>query len=155
MIPEKIIDAAIESMGTQNEDGYERFIKEFETKQPVVLGYLFSDNMKLLTEKERNLLLYIVMVIRKSYLKTHNGQEPSPVSPDQLGEAEDKNWSQIEELQHLDFRKKLDVFFEKTPQEDLLAFVEDILSDDDEEIITKTAREYIFIAAKTIVDVWC
>ncbi len=155
MIPENIIEAAAESLGSQNEDGYERFIKEFETKQDLVLGYLFSDNLKLLTDEERNLLLYIVMVIRKAYLKANDGSEPRLVSIDELAEAEEKNWAKIEDNPNMEFRKKLDLFFEGTPQEDLLAFIEDILADDEEEIVSKAAREYIFVTAKTVVDLWC
>ncbi len=155
MIPEKIIEAAAESLGSQNEAGYEKYILEFKKKQPIVLGYLFSDNLKLLTDEERNLLLYIVMVIRKSYLKVNDGQEPRAINVDDISEAEEKNWSKIEDISNSDFRTKLDLFFENTPQEDLLAFIEDWLSDDEEEIVTKAAREYIFITAKTIVDLWC
>ncbi len=155
MIPEKVIEAAAESIGTQNEQGYDRLINDFKSKQPIVLAYLFSDNLKLLTDPERNLLLYIALVIRKSYLKVNDGQEPPPITEDEISDAEEKNWMKLDENPKTPFRQKLDVYFKQTPQEELLAFVEDLLTDEEEDIVSKPAREYIFITAKTIIDIWC
>lgn len=154
MIPENVIEAAAESIGSQTEEGFQKILDDFSQKQPIVLAYLFSENLNLLTEEERNILLYLVLVTRKSYLKM-NRYEPAPISEDDLENAEDKNWEKLKDNSSKDFRARLDVFFKGTPQEDLLAFFEDVLMDDDEETITKAGREYIFIGAKTVVDVWC
>ncbi len=154
MIPEQIIDSAAESIGSQTEEGYEKLLVEFEKKQPIVLAYIFSDNLNLLTGEERNLLLYLALVTRKAYMKS-NRYDPKSPTEDKLAEAEDKNWSKIVDSNTKDFRERLNPFFERTPQEDLLAFYEDILMDEEEESITKAGREYIFVAAKSIMDVWC
>ena len=53
------------------------------------------------------------------------------------------------------FRERLDVFFQDYFQEDLLAFVEDSLSEEEEEMVTKIGREPMFVALKTIIDCWC
>lgn len=154
MISEKTIEAAAESIGSQDEKGYQKILDGFKAKHPVVLAYLFSENLDLLTEEERHILLYLVLVTRKSYLK-ENRSEPSPVSEDMLGNAEDRNWTKLVDNNERDFRKRLDPFFEETKQEDLLAFYEDVLMDEEEETVTKAGREYIFVAAKTVADVWC
>jgi hypothetical protein len=154
MIPEKTIDAAAESIGSQDGAAYHKMLDDFKQKHPIVLAYLFSEGFSLLTDSERELLLYIVLVIRKAYRKVHR-HEPHPVSEQELGNAEENNWATMEGVAAKEFRERLNVFFEGTTQEDLLAFVEDLLLDEEEEIVTRAAREYIFIAAKSVVDVWC
>ncbi|MGB1216291.1 MAG: hypothetical protein ACPG5P_00360, partial [Saprospiraceae bacterium] len=132
-----------------------QMIEELKQRQPVVMAYLLSDNFYLLTEQEKDMLLYFALVIRKSYQKTNDGQEPEAISEDEMGNAEEANWARLEDSSAKTFRERLDIFFADTPQEDLLAFFEDVLIDDEEEITTKAGREYIFVAAKSIVDIWC
>ncbi|NJL73773.1 MAG: hypothetical protein HC892_00790 [Saprospiraceae bacterium] len=76
------------------------------------------------------------------------------LTEENLGEAEELNWELIENTNTRDFRKQLDVFFEHYPQEDLLAFVEDSLVDDDEFNVTAEGREIILVGLKTLIDVW-
>lgn len=154
MITEKTIESAAESIGSQDEASYQRLLEDFKRKQPIILAYIFSENLDLLTEGERNLLLYMILVVRKSYMK-ENRNEPKPVSEEKIAAAEDKNWEQLVDNNSKDFRERLNPFFEGTAQEDLLAFFEDVLMDEEEETVTKAGREYIFVAAKTIVDLWC
>ena len=47
----------------------------------------------------------------------------------------------------------MDVFFEDYAQEDMLAFVEDNLVEDEDSTITKEGREPIFVALKSVIDV--
>ena len=61
----------------------------------------------------------------------------------------------INEVTSKQFRDRLNVFFEKTSQEDLLAFIEDSLLEEEEELVTKVGREPMFIALKSIIDSWC
>ncbi len=153
MIEEKIIDIAAEQIGSQDESLFQGMIQQFKEAHPVVLAYIFSDNFKLLTSEESNLLLYIILVIRSS-IATSKGEEPPTVLAKDIDIAEEKNWELMNTTSSKKFRERLDIFFTNTPQEDLLAFIEDLLMDEEEEIITKAGREYIFIAAKTVVDIW-
>ncbi len=66
--------------------------------------------------------------------------------------AEDKNWEMLKDASGKHFRERLDVFFDAYPQEDLLAFAEDALVHDEEEMVSSEGREYVFIALKTIID---
>ncbi|HMN89044.1 MAG TPA: hypothetical protein PKE68_03425 [Saprospiraceae bacterium] len=48
---------------------------------------------------------------------------------------------------------RLNVFFDQYLQEDLLAFIEEALADDDDDpIVTKEAREGMFVVLKTLTD---
>lgn len=153
MIEETIIESAAESIGSQSEENYQKMLNNFKEKHPVILAYIFSKNLDLLTSEERHLLLYFVLVTRKAILKIQR-IEPPQVTAEQIAQAEDENWSKIVDNNSRDFRERLTPFFEQTKQEDLLAFFEDVLVDEEEEWVTKAGREYIFVGAKTIVDVW-
>jgi len=50
------------------------------------------------------------------------------------------------------FRERLDEFFEETKQEDLLAFIEDALLDDEESPVSKEGREPMFVTLKAVID---
>lgn len=68
-------------------------------------------------------------------------------------DAEEKNWELLEAgTSAQSFRERLDVFFEKTSQEDLLAFVEDALSDSEDGLTTKEGREVVFVFLKSVID---
>ena len=153
MIPEKVVESAAESVGGQTEEGYGKLMETFGQKQPIVLAYMMSENLNLLTDEERSLLVYLVLVTRKAAMKQFRN-EPGPVTEKMIEAAEDANWEKINDITSNDFRKRLDIFFKDTGQEEILAFYEDALMDDEEESITKAGREYIFVAAKTVADFW-
>ncbi len=154
MIEEQIIDQVAQTLSDFDEEQFTHAVLDFEKNHPVVLGYIFSENMSLLTDDEQSLLLYMMMVIRHSYINSNEGKDVRKVDEEEIVLAEERNWAIYGEPGG-NFQKRLNVFFEDTPQEDLLAFIEDMLADDEEEIATKAGREFIFIAAKTMVDIWC
>jgi len=47
----------------------------------------------------------------------------------------------------------LDIFFKDYPQEDLLAFAEDALTEDDDSPVTAEGREPMMVFLKTAIDV--
>jgi len=78
------------------------------------------------------------------------------VSEEQIGEAEEANYAILEASTSQKFRDRLNDFFEGSPQEDLLAFAEEAVLEDEDEadaLVSKEAREPIFVAVKTLVDV--
>lgn len=151
MITENQIDAAAEYIGEWDSPAFEGLVLEFSEEQPVVLGYVFSDSFKLLTDGERDLLLYLILVMYQAC--SQNGGTQSATA-DALAEAEDRNWALLVDNNTRDFRRRLNPFFEGTSQEDLLAFFEDILLEDEDENLTPAGREHIFVAAKSVLDVW-
>jgi hypothetical protein len=148
IVSETVIDAIVEEL--ENSD-FEKEVADFSKKQPVLISYIFSEDFELLTQDEREYMLYLLLVIFKSIEKT-NPKLP-PLSKNALEIAEERNWELMETVTANHFRDRLDVFFKTSNQEDLLAFVEDALVEDEDSNITKEGREPIFIALKTVIDV--
>ena len=99
---------------------------------------------------------YLSLIIWMSVVRENGATES--VSEDLIGDAEEKNYSILEASTSSNFRERLDTFFEGYPQEDLLAFAEEAVLEDEDDadsLVTKEGREPIFIAAKTVIDVLC
>jgi hypothetical protein len=150
IITEEIINDLLERFDNSDEV-YETAVETMEAEQPVLLGYLFSEEFEAFTQDEKEVLLYIATIIWAAVKET-NGSVPD-ITEKKLADAEEQNWAKLEHVTAQRFNERLDVFFENYPQEDLLAFVEDALADDDEDpIVTKEAREPMFVTLKTVID---
>lgn len=152
-ISEDAIEQAATSLNAEDA-GFEKAIDELEAEQPQVLGYFFAENTESFTQAEREYMLLLLLVVWRSIKNT--GVTPPLVSADELEEAEDRNWELVQDLPAKAFSDRLDVFFDNYPQEDLLAFLEDALSPDeeDDELVTKEGREALFVSLKSVVDCW-
>lgn len=149
-ISEQAIDQAAEALNA-SEIAFERAIQSLEQQQPAVLGYIFSEDFEAFTQEEREYALYLLLVCWNA-LGADAVQMPA-VTAEALVEAEERNWDLVQDLPNS--QDRLGVFFRDYPQEDLLAFLEDATSDDDDdEIVTKEGREALFIALKSILDCW-
>ena len=148
-ISEAIIDQVIDQLA-ETPDIYIQEIEILQAKYPVIIAYLFSESFRMLSQEEREFMLYLAMVILKS-IEREQGQLPA-ITEASLEGAEDQNWEQFQNAGGSTFRDKLNVFFENTPQEDLLAFLEDSLEEDEEQPITKEGKELIFVSLKSIID---
>lgn len=151
-ISEEIIDRVAEEIGG-SEEAFKEATIDLSMEQPNIAAYIFSDNFDLFTAAEKQYFLFLVLVVFKS-IKSEVEILPRTSAVD-LGKFEEKNWQQINEVTSKQFRDRLNVFFDNTPQEDLLAFVEDSLLEEEEELVTKVGREPMFIALKSIIDSWC
>lgn len=149
-VSEDVINGVIQGMSDAHFD-YSEAVLALQKEQPVLLGYLFSENFKLIADKEQEFTLYLLIVIWLS-CKEVNGELPQvPVKT--FEDVEEANWIEVTGEKERSFRKRLDVFFAETEQEDLLAFIEDALLDDSDETgVAPEAREPIFIYLKSIVD---
>jgi hypothetical protein len=155
-VSEEVIDATIDALEAFSDEQYEKQMEVFAEAQPVIFAWLFSEEFELLNEDENGYLQYLALIAWKS-IETVNGPIPA-VSEDEIGEAEENNYELLEGSSAKKFRDRLDPFFEGSAQEDLLAFAEEAVlesEDDPDSLVTKEAREPIFIALKTIVDVLC
>jgi hypothetical protein len=154
MISESTIEQVIEQFENQTID-FETSMRQLGERQPAVLPFLLSDTEGSLTDDERDLMLYVALIIWMSVEKTHPGLPPA--SAEALSDAEERNLELLETSNARHFRERLDVFYENTPQEDLLAFIEDMVTSEDEDDgtfqITPEGREPVFVALKTLVDV--
>lgn len=149
-VDENIIDEVIDQLELE-EGAYEAAVREMEEAQPVLSAYFWSENFELFTDDERAYLQYLALIIWKAYIKV-NGSS-AKISEEQISEAEEQNWARLEEVKSPVFRERAGIFFEDYFQEDLLAFAEDALLDDDEDaIVTKEGREPLFVTLKTVID---
>lgn len=149
-ISEDMIDAVVLDLEAAD---FEQEVAVFGEKQPVLLGYVLSEDFELLTNEEREWLLYLVLVIYKA---TENGlKKIDPLRKNDLEAAEEANWARLEAVTAKRFRDRMTPFFESYPQEDLLAFVEDSLTEEEEadNFLTKEGREPMFVALKSVIDV--
>ncbi|MFK7934247.1 MAG: hypothetical protein AB8G22_12110 [Saprospiraceae bacterium] len=138
----------------ENSDAkFEEALIRIEEEQPHILAYLFNENFDVLTNSEKDYLLFLAITIWKSTKKEVG--TIALVNENTIGSAEEQNWEFMTAAKGKTFRDRLDIFFNNTPQEDLLAFVEDALTLDDEEdrTVTKEGREPMFVALKTVIDV--
>ena len=148
-ISETIIEQVITNLA-ETPDGYDQAIEDFQKSQPVIMAYLFSESFRMLSQEEREFMLYLAIVVWKS---VNEATEELPgVKAAALEVAEDRNWEAFQNASGRTFRDKLDVFFDNYLQEDLLAFVEDSLEEDDEHPLSKPGREVIFVSLKSIID---
>ena len=153
-VSEKIIDSIIEELENLPDEQYEERMEAFAEAQPVLVAWLFSDNFELLNEDEKGYLHYLALIAWLAIVKVNGSLEP--VSEEQIGQAEEMNYEVLEHSTSKKMRDRLTPFFDDTPQEDLLAFAEDAVleeEDDPEALVTKEGREPIFVALKTMVDV--
>ncbi len=147
MVSEHTIDKTVDALESAD---FEREVEYLSARQPELVGYLFSEDFDLLTQDERSYMLYLTLVLYQS-VEAENGNIP-PINASDLESAEENNWELLENITEKRFRERITVFFEKTKQEDLLAFIEDALTDDEDNMVTPEGREPVFVALKSIVD---
>ncbi len=150
-ISEDIIEAVVEAL-EESEETPEMQIEQLEKEQPMLLAYLANEQFDTLTEEERSYLFYLTWVMYQSAKSSEQVKVLPMITEDALGEAEEANWETYLDNTSKDFRRRLDPFFEATEQEDLLAFLEDALIDDDDATITEVGRDLLFIGLKTVMD---
>ena len=147
-ITEEQIDTIAATIG--NLENYQELLTEISENQPALVGYLYSDSFQSFTQEEQQLFLFMALVIWKAVDENH--EDISELSEEDIATAEEKNWDILQAAGKGDFRERLTPFFEGYPQEDLLAFVEDSVTPDDDDMVSDEGKEYLFISMKTIID---
>jgi hypothetical protein len=146
-VSEAVIDSIVERLETSD---FEKEIERLGKNQPAIIGYVFSEDFDLLTHDERDWMLYIMLVLWESVEKVKN---IPTLNKKAIEAAEERNWELLDTVTSSRFRDRMDVFFNDSEQEDLLAFIEDSLVEDDDSVVTKEGREPMFVALKSVVDV--
>lgn len=149
MISAQAIDAAVAWLD-ESDNHYEQTLLELQEGHPVLLSYLFSETFDAFTQREKEFALYLALVLYQA-VRSEREQVP-PITEEQLSQAEERNWKLLQDARSKHFHERLDVFFENSPQEELLAFLEDALSDDSDGWVTIEGREALYISLKSIVD---
>jgi len=149
-VSENIIDQIAINL-SESEEQYTLAISELKDQQPVILSYILSENFDLLIKKEKDYLLYLTLVIWKAVQQVATTTEL--IDTEQIDEMEEANWGVLHASTARRFKERLDTFFDNTSQEDLLAFIEDsLVEEEEEEFLTKEGKELLFIGLKTIID---
>ena len=151
-ISERLIEQAAELLDVSDES-YEQTVEDMEKEQPVLLSYFFTENFEVFTQSEKEYLFYLMLVIWKA--TGLSGESIPAITEQQLSQAEDDNWEKLQGVKGKGFHERLNVFFFYFSQEDLLAFVEDALAEEEEEgapLVTKEGREALFISLKSAID---
>ncbi len=148
-IPEHTVEAAATRL-TNEPRLAEDLLLHWQQEQPVLLAFLTSENLEALSRQEQEYLLFLAMVI---YLAAGEGRDGLPaIDAEALSAAEEQNWELLGQSTKRGFHERLDPFFEHTSQEDLLAFLEDALSDEEDGWSTREGREAMFVSLKSVVD---
>lgn len=141
MIQESTIEKEIEIVSQSVDEN----ILDFVSEEKQFTGYLLGEDFHLLTETEKETMLFIHLVIFRSMRTEEKGIE---FDASFFQELEDKNWESFNE-KGKSWSDKMDHIFKSYPEEELLAFAEDMLND---ESISDLAKELIFITAKTYIE---
>ncbi len=151
MVSEEVVEQNIEKVSSAAEE----FLAAFRQTEPALYAYVMSDQFLLLTEEERELLLFMALVIWASLKERREGK--LSVTEREIGSAEEENWTLWQRVGKGPFRHRLDVFFEGYAEEDLLAYVEDSLLIEDGKVnelgVTPEGRELLLMSLKTLIDV--
>jgi len=142
MIQEKTIDKEIELVSANVDEN----ILNFVSAEKEFTGYLLGEDFHLLTETEKETMLFIHLVIYRSIIQEN---KQTDFDAEKFQAVEDKNW-EVFNAKGKTWQEKIDLIFENYPEEELLAFTEDMLND---ESISDLARELIFITAKSYIDI--
>ncbi len=147
-IPESAIDKSIEQLSAS--DSLDAAIKDLADAQPFLIAYLSSETTAAFSNEEKDFLFFATSVIVSAVEEIE--PDARVLGLEMLTEIEERNFTTLTETKGKTFRDRVTVFFEDYPQEDLLAFAEDALEEDEENLITPEGREYLFVMLKTIID---
>ena len=148
VITEDQVDEAALVIGNLND--YEELLVTLSETQPALINYLYSESFQSFTAEEQQLFLFVGLVIWKSIDQQYDAIPE--LSEEDIANTEEKNWNLMDSLSKGDFRTRLTPFFDEYSQEDLLAFVEDSVTPDEDNVVTEEGKEYLFISLKTIID---
>lgn len=147
-VSEETIDLYIERF--QYEEEYTKELESLRNENEILLQFIDTSRIELLTDEEGSLLEFMAVVMYHA-CKDKIGKAPS-ITGNVLEEMEEKNWEIWNEHIKSSIKAVFDVFFIDYPQEDLLAFVEDSLQQDEDWPVSTAGIELITVIAKSIID---
>jgi len=126
MITTQTIDQTIARFESQSKDVDDAF-EALENDHQELLDVLAGSNAESLTDDEMDYLLFLFAVIYDSFRKS--GSFPSP-NLEGIEKTEDAVWEVINDKK--DLASVLDHYYERSPQHDLIEFIELSVGPDDE-----------------------
>lgn len=142
MIKETDIDAIVLAMQEEGyKDGFVEGAEEY-------WHYLNSESFQGLSDKEHELLFFLNAVVY-NVVESVEGATLEFAMP-LFQDGEEDNWQVREEESN--WASAADMFFEGYAEEDLLAFVEDMLNSEESDDLTEIGKEVLFITTKSYID---
>jgi len=142
MIKEAEIDAVVLAMQEEGfEDGFVDGAEEY-------WHYLNSESFQSLSDKEHELLFFLSSVVYNAAEAVEGATLDFAMQLYQ--DEEEENWGVREDSKN--WAEAADAFFEGYGEEDLLAFVEDMLNSEESEDLTEIGKEVLFITTKSYID---
>jgi hypothetical protein len=113
LITETVLDTAAEALD-ESAEAFNDAVVELEEQQPEVLGYFFAEHFEAFTQEEREYAFYLLLVIWKAI--TNVVPDLAPIDAEALEEAEERNWTLLQDVQTHNWHDRLDVFFQDSPR---------------------------------------
>lgn len=151
----EIVERTWKEMSSMSPLNYPKLINKMSKEQPVILAYLMAVGDELFNEDERELILYLGVVVWRIMSR---GNEPLPsVTEKILDEVEDKNIKMLEYLEgesETDFFATVATIIENYNQPEVLRYVVEALMEDNEEGVDIKEENIgmIMIYLKTVID---
>ena len=142
MIQETIIEQIVEQLSSEELE--DKFVEE----QHDYWNYLNSDGFSGISEAERQMLFFVNSVVYNTCKHVVGG--PLEFDLEAFLELEESNWAMREEASN--WAAAVDHYFDGYSEEDLLAFVEDMLVEEELKRLSDIGKEVIFITTKSYID---
>ena len=142
MISESQIESTINGFSSE---GFEQIVEH--NLPPDIRDYLLIETINNLLEDERSLFYFCLATLTECLPAAFPQTE---LELDKLISMEEDNWSKRDKYRS--WEDSLNAYFDNYPEEDLLAFVEDMLVDDDDQQLSTAGKEIIFISCKSLID---
>lgn len=154
-IPESAVEAALARL--DDAAAVEAAAVAFARAQAPYLQYLRTGGFDLLTEPERDYLLYLALVAYAAAADHLGAQAVPTLSGEAIEGWDERAWGWMEAAANKPISTRLDAFYAAIDQEELLAFAEDSLVDPDADDAEATlfanagSRELGLVALGTLV----
>jgi hypothetical protein len=155
-IPSEVVEKTWKRVGSMSPLQGQKMINEMSKQQPVILAYLLAAGDDLLNQDERELLLYLGVVVWQIMIQGNNAPLPK-VTEKALDKAERKNMKMLERFAGKAFdqmEKGVEAMFRNYNQREVLKYVVEALMEDPEEgcFIREENKGIMMVFLKTVID---
>lgn len=146
IIQEATVEKVMEEVAS-DEVYSEKIRVDFNETQEDYLTYLEREVYSLISDPEKDLLLFILYALNEFMVKEKG--EASPIELHKYFDAEEKMWQMYEDGIKKPFKERITPFFEEIDEEEALAFIEDLLveaegEEDEDLLIDPAGRDVIW-----------
>lgn len=142
MIKESVIEQIVDQLSSEELE--DKFVEE----QHDYWNYLNSDGFSGISEAERQMLFFVNSVVYNTCRSLRG--EPLEFDLEAFQDEEETNWAVREGVK--EWSEAKDKYFENYSEEDLLAFTEDMLVEEEVRRLSDIGKEVIFITTKSYID---